>query len=314
MRRILESERIKGIEQKWKAPIKDLLYFWHWNDNLKHGEIAKRIGVPRPTVTKWFCNLSVPTQSCTRFTNLNLLNVGLHKGPRAEPRVKRERLPFADIRVFKEWTDEMAYILGYFIADGCMSINPRGAHFIEFTSTDRELIEIVKVTLKSRHRIGEYESKKENYKKRYRLQIGSKEMFDDLLKLGLTPRKSKTIKLPEVPKRYFSHFVRGYFDGDGGVVFASYPRKDRKNLTHSFHAIFTSGSRLFLEALHKKLKLYAKVQGGSLIDKKDGAFGLSFSTNDSRKLFYFFYKGVSRGYFLSRKYNKFQDALKVVGA
>ena len=37
------------------------------------------------------------------------------------------------------------------------------------------------------------------------------------MKFGLTPKKSHTMKLPDIPDAYFFHFVRGYFDGDGGV-------------------------------------------------------------------------------------------------
>ncbi len=41
---------------------------------------------------------------------------------------------------FKTWSPEMAYVLGYFAADGSMIQNKRGGHFIEFTSTDAVLI------------------------------------------------------------------------------------------------------------------------------------------------------------------------------
>jgi len=33
---------------------------------------------------------------------------------------------------FKKWTPEMAYVLGFFAADGSMVKNKRGACFIEF--------------------------------------------------------------------------------------------------------------------------------------------------------------------------------------
>jgi hypothetical protein len=37
---------------------------------------------------------------------------------------------------FKKWSPEMAYVLGFFTADGNMLKNKRGAHFIEFNTTD----------------------------------------------------------------------------------------------------------------------------------------------------------------------------------
>jgi len=41
---------------------------------------------------------------------------------------------------FKKWSPEMAYVLGFFAADGNMLKNRRGAHFMEFTSTDKDII------------------------------------------------------------------------------------------------------------------------------------------------------------------------------
>jgi DNA-binding transcriptional regulator WhiA len=45
---------------------------------------------------------------------------------------------------FKKWTPEMAYILGFFTADGSMFKNKRGSYFVEFEITDKELLEKIK--------------------------------------------------------------------------------------------------------------------------------------------------------------------------
>lgn len=70
---------------------------------------------------------------------------------------------------FKKWTPEMAYVLGFFAADDNMLKNKRGAHFIEFQSVDKEIIEKIRNVLKTNLAIGEYQSENENYKRRYRL-------------------------------------------------------------------------------------------------------------------------------------------------
>src|SRR3989344_557095 len=44
---------------------------------------------------------------------------------------------------FKRWSSEMAYVLGFFAADGSMIPHKNGGHYIEFTSTDRILLEHV---------------------------------------------------------------------------------------------------------------------------------------------------------------------------
>jgi len=54
---------------------------------------------------------------------------------------------------FKKWSSEMSYVLGYFSADGAMLCNNRGAHYVEFTSTDRVLLEQVQKATDSTHKI-----------------------------------------------------------------------------------------------------------------------------------------------------------------
>src|SRR3989338_6312288 len=115
---IKNSTRIKEIEIKWKKPIFDLLYKLHWQDDLKHKEIAEKINIPRPTVTRWFHQFGIPTQPCARFTNFNLLNVGLRKTPPAKLKVKKEFPWKYNKEFFKKWSKEMAYVLGYAFADG----------------------------------------------------------------------------------------------------------------------------------------------------------------------------------------------------
>src|SRR3989344_9450685 len=115
---------------------------------------------------------------------------------------------------FKKWSPDMAYVLGFFAADGSMIKKNRGAHFIEFTITDRVVLEQIQQVTNSTHRIAERE-RGGNSKTGYRLQIGSKKWFGDLTRLGLMQNKSKKLPLPKAPQKYFGDFVRGYFDGDG---------------------------------------------------------------------------------------------------
>src|SRR3989344_4542443 len=117
---------------------------------------------------------------------------------------------------FKKWSSEMAYVLGFFAADGNMIKNKRGAHFIEFQITDRDILNQIKNLLGSNHKIS-IRDRNKKWKKSYRLQLGSKEIFNDLIKLGMVPRKSNILKFPKIPDVYLADFVRGYFDGDGHV-------------------------------------------------------------------------------------------------
>lgn len=202
----------------------------------------------------------------------------------------------------------MAYVLGFFAADGCMSKNKRGAHFIEFQSIDKEIIYKIRDALKSNLKIGEYQSKHKNYSRRYSLQIGSKKIFNDLIKLGMTPNKSLTIKLPTIPEKYFQHFVRGYFDGDGNVFFGFFKKSNRKKKSSVFLNRFTAGSKLFLQNLQTKLNKLI-FTNGSLYRSTD-SWQLSYSTNDSKKLFKFMYNNnkIGKLIYLRRKYNIYRKA------
>ncbi len=202
----------------------------------------------------------------------------------------------------------MAYVLGFFTADGNMIKNKRGAHFIEFQITDKDLLEKIRDLLKSNHKIT-VRKRNKNYKTSYRLQIGSKIIFNDLLKLGLTPNKSKTIKLPKIPNKYFSYFVRGYFDGDGNVTFGFFKKSDRKNKSPILFTRFTSGSKDILETLKEKLSKIINTKGG-LYCSKEKAWRLNYSTNDSKKLFKFMYlnNNIKDLIYLERKYNIYLTA------
>lgn len=192
----------------------------------------------------------------------------------------------------------MAYVLGFFAADGTMIENNRGAHFIEFHNTNRWLIEGVRNALRSNHKISKRFYKNNKWQPGYRLQIGSKAMFNDLLELGFAPNKSKELQLPCVPDAYLKDFVRGYFDGDGHV-WVGWKNKKRKISTSTILVGFTCGCREFLENL--KLVLIKKgLNGGSVVSKERG-FCLQYSIKDSYRLYQFMYGREHGNLYLKRK-------------
>lgn len=205
----------------------------------------------------------------------------------------------------------MAYVLGYFSADGSMLRNKRGSCFIEFTSTDRILLELVCTASGSDHPITARPHRNLHWKTQYRLQIGSKEWFADLIRLGFTQGKSATLSFPEVPEAYLGDFIRGYFDGDGCVYFKRLKFSDRKEKRWILMSLFTSGSESFLTTLKGKLEPYG-VRGGSLLNKARG-FDLRFSHKDSLALYHLMYHtGLVTGFWLPRKQLLFQKALRTL--
>ncbi len=211
---------------------------------------------------------------------------------------------------FGTWTHDMAYVLGFFAADGTMVRNNRGAHFIEFHITDHELLLKIQRALGSNHKVSP-RIRDAKWKMGYRLQIGSKQMFADLERLGFTQNKSNSLKYPVIPKKYFGDFVRGYFDGDGCVYFRQHIVKDRKNPKWVFSSRFTSGTRSFLQTLLNQLRLRG-IHGGFIVNKVRG-FELVLSHHDSVALYGIMYNnGSLQGIYLDRKKSIFDKALQTL--
>ncbi|MEI6191192.1 MAG: LAGLIDADG family homing endonuclease [bacterium] len=207
---------------------------------------------------------------------------------------------------FKKWTSEMAYVLGFFAADGYITVNKRGASFWSIQITDKDLLYKIRDCIESEHKISERVGKG-NEKNLYRLQIGSYEMCADLNKLGYRQNKTKSLFLPNVPDKYFSHFVRGYFDGDGNV-WMGYLHKNRPKPDLVIFTAFTSCSLDFLLALKDRLNVVGLI-GGSVIKNKQNYCRLSFSTKNTLKLFKFMYNSIDLkkdGLFLKRKLAVFE--------
>lgn len=212
---------------------------------------------------------------------------------------------------FKKWSPEMAYVLGFFAADGYMTLNERGAHFWNIQITDKNIVEGIRRTIQSGHKIG-VRVGKGNEKLMYRLQIGSKEMCGDLLKLGFTPNKTKSLSVPHVPKKYFPHFVRGYFDGDGNV-WVGYVHKERETKLRTIRTVFTSCSEAFLEAMQEQLEGF-DIHKGVLSKGKGNYYRLTYSVNSSLKLSDFMYNHkvpILEGLFLERKRNRFREFIEM---
>ncbi len=192
----------------------------------------------------------------------------------------------------------MAYILGFIAADGALIKNKRGANFLEIEITDKELLKSIRKILGSNHKIS---TRHRSSKLSYRLQIGSKAIYNDLFKLGIKPKKSLTIKLPKTPNNYFNHFLRGYFDGDGNVIFGKYQNSVR------FMTRFTSGSRSILLEISKKL--HKMIQTNGLLTYYSNAWRLNYGRKDSKNIYGFMYKNSEGLLYLKRKHRIYLKAV-----
>lgn len=215
----------------------------------------------------------------------------------------------ANYAFFKTWSHEMAYVLGFWYADGSVDYSPQiRGHYIRAGSTDKEVVVYIKQVLKSEHKI--YSWPRPGRKTFYMLQIGSYQMFQDLDQLGVVERKSNIITFPHMPQEFTNDFIRGYFDGDGCVSL-------EKSLTGSYKrmvSVFTSGSKDFLLQLQRVLLAEAGLGLTKIAvvrnKKQSTAYQLRYSTRDSLRLFFFLYPKKRNVFGLSRKYSLFETYLK----
>jgi hypothetical protein len=131
---------------------------------------------------------------------------------------RRERYSPVNQDFFVEWSEAMAYVFGFWFADGWMSQPDRDAQ-VGFVSKDNEHLDLIRELMESQHQI---------YSRRdgcFALTIGGKRLWRGLLYRGGMPAKSLIAPMPEVPYVFLRPFVRGYVDGDGYVIWETSPRR-----------------------------------------------------------------------------------------
>jgi hypothetical protein len=207
---------------------------------------------------------------------------------------------------FKAWTPTMAYVLGYWYADGSLeNADHLRGRYIRVTSIDETTIIKIRSWLRSGHAITPLQPPaSQNGHVRYFLRIGNHTLYDDLVSLGLYPNKSLTIKFPMIPKMFLADFARGYLDGDGCVFLQTAPGKQKLVIIKKLTVIFTSGSRAFLEGLESALRETLMFRPRKIYDGRR-AFQLRYSTRQSRILFEFLYGNCPLDAFLKRKFDVF---------
>jgi intein-encoded DNA endonuclease-like protein len=218
----------------------------------------------------------------SRYVRTVLTKAGIEKRPAGH--WKRKYTLNEDY--FKTWSNNMAYILGFFTADGLIV---KDLQTVSFSQKEKTILEEIKKELGSTQPL--YINKNTGV---YMLNLHSKIMKEDLMQIhGLTPNKSQSVLFPKVPEEYLHHFIRGYFDGDGSI---NYPK---------YTVSFVGGSFDFMNMLTEILR-------------KRG-FEPFFTSQQNEKIFRVFVTGrrtikcfaewiyQEKGLYVKRKYKDFQQ-------
>ena len=114
---------------------------------------------------------------------------------------------------FSEQNNRMAYIMGFFAADGNVSKNGNRIQS-QLSLKDKGHLEMIQSEIGGCE-VYEYES---NGYKSCGWHCCSSQIKKDLAVYGIIPHKTGTLSIPKVlDKQYWKDFIRGYFDGDGSI-------------------------------------------------------------------------------------------------
>ena len=122
-------------------------------------------------------------------------------------------------------TPNKAYILGFLYADGYNSIDKYTIR-LQLQECDYEILEKMRLELKSDNELkfircdNKVASNGYISKNMYQLEVYSKHMCEQLDRLGMHQNKSLILEFPDwLSEELYSHFIRGYFDGDGSYCY-----------------------------------------------------------------------------------------------
>jgi hypothetical protein len=207
---------------------------------------------------------------------------------------------------FKTWSANMAYVLGFIAADGNICHSGRG-YTLHIACDDKDVIEKIKLVMDYRGPI--HLKPRFNSKISYSLRICDPIIFQDLMQLNITERKSLTLIPPKVPQELVVHYIRGFFDGDGSVYLTNhkYPRK--------LNAVFCTASLAMANYIFSFLKdllgeNYAGNIHHSLAHKKTPFFNIKLKHKASVQLFQCMY--TENSIYSDRKYRKFIEGMSYV--
>jgi len=219
---------------------------------------------------------------------------------------------------FNVWSSDMAYILGFWWADGWIDKNGSGHKFcISQAKNNSYILNRILKKMDS-----DYPVIERKWGVCY-FAIQSRPIVENIESLGGKENKSLDVKFPNVPSQYLHDFVRGYFDGDGCICESKDRRREGKT---NFSISFTSGSKELLDGLLKELRKNICGFNGYICRKKEKtktansviwkhdnfAYVLFGASNDARRLKDFMYRD-EKELRLNGKYEKFRNIGEIHG-
>ena len=242
--RRIGSVKLRGHRKILTPEIEDAIRSRYESEGPKR--IAHDFGASSQLVIYWANQMGIKSLNRCNFIS--------------ETRTKGNRS--VNYRFFDEWSVPMAYALGYIWADG--SIQTRNWSLsLRCTSADDAIIRSIATSMGAKRKFSHYPARfhnglQRNIKPTTAIQISSRILIKSLMERhGVLPNKSrKDLPFPVVPQDFLSHFVRGYFDGDGWVTKAKRQRCPIVGFCGSFQFVSGMADRISSELAIRRPTLH----------------------------------------------------------
>lgn len=209
---------------------------------------------------------------------------------------------WADVDFFETIdTPAKAYWLGWMYADG--NVHKKGATAkISLKIVDKEILQLFSNYIYGCDRV-DLDTKNEIAT----IRITRQKFKENLIKQGCPPDKCFLIRFPTfLSDKLISHFLRGYFDGDGCISIKEKGKRFLIDITSNEYFIDET-----IKYLQNKLNIFpCKLQKKPKKKKPCNTAALQFSAIEDVKNFYDWVYQDCEDLRLERKYQRFQQFLK----
>ena len=202
-----------------------------------------------------------------------------------------------DYRYFQKIDSKnKAYWLGWIISDG--SLNKNNVR-LRIQEGDLKILEKFKLDIKYSGNITIEPNYKKEWKNLCNLTLSSVNLIQDLNNLRVLSNKSHNTTFPDIPEEFYSHFIRGVFDGDGCI---------HVNKNGFFHFHITGHIKLITQ-INKIIAKGSNIKETVIhLRSNNSTSTLNYSGNNVvRKIRDWLYLDCS-DLFLQRKYDKFYNS------
>lgn len=257
-----------------------------YNSGMSMGDVARKYHHNAGTLKRYFLEHNISVRNRTE---------ALIASKKKESGDLKKRKYYVNDSFFSEQNSEMAYLLGFLMADG--NVSKKGNRVqIALSAVDKNFLIQVQEKIGGAP-VADFIVNNKSY---VRWECMSSKIKKDLIEYDVIPRKTGFEKIPEkLNEEYYPDFIRGFFDGDGsiyednavGLNFTSHNKEILQNILDALEKRGVSPVTLHDDVTHP------------------GNYYIRYRTKAALKIYEIFYEDKDC-FKLQRKYDKFTQIVQ----